>query len=161
MNKSIYLLTAIVLLFSCSEKLKINYPVTNKTDVKDTYFGVDVPDPYRWLEDDHSEETTEWVKAQNEVTFEYLKSIPYRSKIKDRLLSLWNYEKIGAPFKEGDWTYFYKNDGLQNQFVVYRFKTGSDPETAEVFLDPNTFTEDGTTSLSVLSFSENGKMAAY
>ncbi|MDX1283885.1 MAG: prolyl oligopeptidase family serine peptidase [Draconibacterium sp.] len=161
MKNLFYLLFAMLFVWSCSEEQKIEYPVTKKGDVKDTYFGVEVEDPYRWLEDDHSEETAEWVKAQNEVTFGYLNNIPYRSQIKDKLSALWNYEKVGAPFKEGDWTYFYKNDGLQNQYVVYRYKTGEDPEGAEVFLDPNTFAEDGTTSLSALSFSDNGKLAAY
>jgi len=161
MKKLAYLSFAVILMYSCGEKTKIDYPVTKKVEVKDTYFGEEVVDPYRWLEDDHSEGTGEWVKAQNEVTFNYLNKIPYREELKERLSKLWNYEKIMAPFKEGDWTYFYKNDGLQNQYVVYRYKTGEDPATAEVFLDPNTFAEDGTTSLSTLSFSENGKIAAY
>ncbi|QIA09458.1 prolyl oligopeptidase family serine peptidase [Draconibacterium halophilum] len=162
MRKTILFVLASIVLFACTEqKPKLEYPVTKKGDVKDTYFGVEVADPYRWLEDDHSDETAEWVKAQNKVTFGYLNQIPYREELEDRLSSLWNYEKVGAPFKEGDWTYFYKNDGLQNQYVVYRFKTGEDESTAEVFLDPNTFAEDGTTSLDALSFSENGKIAAY
>lgn len=160
--KNIVLLLLAAMLFACSEqKPQMEYPLTKKGEVVDNYFGVDVADPYRWLEDDHSEETGEWVKAQNEVTFAYLSNIPYREEIKEKLSALWNYEKVGSPFKEGDWTYFYKNDGLQNQYVVYRYKTGDDPKTAQVFLDPNTFAEDGTTSLSTLSFSENGKLAAY
>jgi prolyl oligopeptidase len=160
--KNIFLLLGTVLvLAACHETTKIEYPVTKKGDVKDTYFGTEVSDPYRWLEDDNSEETAEWVKEQNTTTFAYLNNIPYRSEIKDRLSAIWNYEKVGAPFKEGDWTYFYKNDGLQNQYVVYRYKNGESPETAQVFLDPNTFAEDGTTSLSTLSFSDNGKIAAY
>ncbi len=160
--KNTILLLVTVLFFACSEKKpQIEYPVTKKGDVKDSYFGIEVADPYRWLEDDHSAETGEWVKAQNEVTFNYLNNIPFRAELKERLSTLWNYEKVGAPFKEGDWTYFYKNDGLQNQYVVYRFKTGEAPSTAKVFLDPNTFATDGTTSLSDLSFSDNGKIAAY
>jgi len=138
-----------------------DYPETKKVDTVDTYFGEEVPDPYRWLEDDRSEETGNWVKAQNAVTFNYLDNIPYRQELKDRLTKLWNYEKVGAPFIEGDYTYFYKNDGLQNQYVIYRYKTGEAPESAEVFLDPNTFKEDGTISLGGLSFSRNGKLAAY
>lgn len=162
MKNTVLFVLASIVLFACTEQQKkLEYPVTKKGDVKDTYFGVEVADPYRWLEDDHSDETAEWVKAQNKVTFGYLNQIPYREELEDRLSSLWNYEKVGAPFKEGDWTYFYKNDGLQNQYVVYRFKTGEDESTAEVFLDPNTFAEDGTTSLDALSFSENGKIAAY
>ncbi|WP_321997863.1 prolyl oligopeptidase family serine peptidase [Draconibacterium orientale] len=160
-NTVLFVLAAIVL-FACNEQQpKLDYPVTKKGDVKDTYFGVEVADPYRWLEDDHSDETAEWVKAENKVTYSYLNQIPYREELKEKLSSIWNYEKVGAPFKEGDWTYFYKNDGLQNQYVVYRYKTGEDESTAEVFLDPNTFAEDGTTSLDALRFSENGKIAAY
>ncbi|WP_303920332.1 prolyl oligopeptidase family protein [Draconibacterium sediminis] len=160
-NTVLFVLAALVL-FACNEQQqKLDYPVTKKGDVKDTYFGVEVADPYRWLEDDHSAETAEWVKAENKVTYSYLNQIPYREELKERLSLIWNYEKVGAPFKEGDWTYFYKNDGLQNQYVVYRFKTGEDASNAEVFLDPNTFAEDGTTSLDALSFSENGKIAAY
>ncbi|PKG84914.1 S9 family peptidase [Colwellia sp. 75C3] len=137
---------------------KISYPVTHKGDVVDNYFGTEVADPYRWLEDDRSEETGAWVKAENKVTFDYLAQIPYRDQLRSRLAELWNYEKIGAPFKEGDYTYFYKNDGLQNQYVVYRQKDGGE---AEVFLDPNTLSTDGTTSLGQLSFSKDGSIAAY
>ncbi|WP_082627071.1 prolyl oligopeptidase family serine peptidase [Colwellia sp. TT2012] len=137
---------------------KISYPVAPKGDVVDNYFGTEVADPYRWLEDDRSEETAAWVKAENKVTFDYLAQIPYRDQLKSRLAELWNYEKVGAPFKEGNYTYFYKNDGLQNQYVVYRQKDGG---TAEVFLDPNTFSEDGTTSMGQLSFSKDGSIAAY
>ena len=137
----------------------LEYPETKKVDTVDTYFGTEVKDPYRWLEDDRSAETEAWVKAQNEVTFGYLENIPFREELKNRLSELWNYEKIGAPFKEGDYIYFYKNDGLQNQYVLYRKKSEND--TPEVFLDPNKFSEDGTTSLGGMNFSENGKMVAY
>ena len=137
---------------------KVTYPTTQKGDVVDNYFGTDVADPYRWLEDDRSEETGAWVEAENKVTFDYLAQIPYRDELKSRLAELWNYEKVGAPFKEGNYTYFYKNDGLQNQYVVYRQKDGGE---AEVFLDPNTFSEDGTTSMGQLSFSKDGSIAAY
>lgn len=150
-----------IMLWSCNERQKIDYPVTKKHEVKDSYFGEEVIDNYRWLEDDNSEETAGWVKAQNEVTFNYLNNIPFRDELKNRLTSLWNYEKIEAPFNEGEYTYFFKNDGLQNQYVVYRFKTSDDPSNAEVFLDPNAFSKDGTTSLSTLAFSENGEIAAY
>lgn len=141
-----------------SKGINVNYPITNKGNVVDTYFGTKVADPYRWLEDDRSEETGAWVTAQNVVTFDYLKQIPYRDQLKSRLGALWNYEKISAPFKEGNYTYFYKNDGLQNQDVVYRQK---DDGEAELFLDPNTFSEDGTTSMGQLSFSKDGLIAAY
>ncbi|MCL4123253.1 UNVERIFIED_CONTAM: hypothetical protein GTU68_051982 [Idotea baltica] len=140
------------------EQTALSYPETKKVDTVTNYFGTDVKDPYRWLEDDRSDETGQWVEAQNKVTFGYLDKIPYREELKNRLEKLWNYEKVSSPFKEGDYTYFYKNDGLQNQYVVYRQKGDEEPE---VFLDPNTFSEDATTSLAGLSFSKNGKLAAY
>lgn len=145
-------------LFAQNDAMKIKYPETKKGNTVDTYFGEKVPDPYRWLEDDLSKETEAWVKAENQVTFDYLNKIPYRQQIKERLTEAWNYEKYTAPFKRGDYFYFYKNDGLQNQYVLYRNKAGEKPE---VFLDPNTFSADGTTSLSSISFSEDGKKAAY
>lgn len=141
------------------ESAQMQYPETRKGEVIDTYFGTEVADPYRWLEDDRSEETEAWVEAQNEVTFGHLEEIPFRDKIEQRLTELWNYEKVSAPRFEGDYIYFYKNDGLQNQYVVYRKK--SEDGEAEVFLDPNTFSEDGTTSLAQLTFSEDGSIAAY
>jgi prolyl oligopeptidase len=140
------------------QSFTVDYPVTESGDVVDTYFGVDVADPYRWLEDDRSEETGEWVKLQNTVTFDYLAKIPHRTRLKERLEELWNYEKVSAPITEGDYTYFYKNDGLQDQYVVYRQKGDGE---AEVFLDPNKFSDDGTTSLAQLSFSKDGSIAAY
>lgn len=141
---------------SIAEALK--YPVTNKGEVVDTYFGVDVADPYRWLEDDRSEETAAWVKAENEVTYNYLAQIPFRDDLKKQMEEAWNYEKIGAPFKEGKYTYFFKNDGLQNQSILYR-KDEAGKE--EVFLDPNKFSKDGTTSLGSVDFSEDGSKVAY
>ncbi len=165
--KYLLITTLIAIVFTaCNKKTEketytVTYPETKKVDTVDTYFGIEVNDPYRWLEDDRSEETGNWVKAQNEVTHGYLNNIPYRDELKDRLSTLWNYEKVGAPFKEGDYTYFYKNDGLQNQFVLYRYKTGENPDTAKVFIDPNTFKEDGTISLGEMSFSKDGSKAAY
>lgn len=167
MKRISYLLLAFAFFMSCKnekpseEIIKVDYPETAKVDHTDTYFGEEIQDPYRWLEDDKSTETEAWVKTQNATTGDYLENIPYREKLKERLSKLWNYEKIGSPFIEGDYTYFRKNDGLQNQFVMYRYKTGEDPSTAEVFLDPNTFTEDGTISLGGTSFSKNGKILAY
>ncbi len=167
MKKLPFLALALSIFVSCkneTESMKpitVDYPQTQKVDTIDTYFDVAVADPYRWLEDDRSTETEAWVKAQNKVTYNYLDQIPYRKALKERLTTLWNYEKIGAPFKEGDYTYFYKNDGLQNQYVIYRYKTGADPSTAEVFLDPNSFKEDGTISLGGTSFSKDGKTLAY
>lgn len=157
------LLAVVVLCAACQttpkkEPIIVNYPATQKVDTVDTYFGTEVKDPYRWLEDDRSPETEAWVKQQNATTFGYLDKIPFREDLKSRLEKLWNYEKVGSPFKEGAYTYFYKNNGLQNQYVVYR-KKGDGPE--EVFLDPNTFSEDGTTSLMGLSFTKDGSKAAY
>ncbi len=139
-------------------QMNLNYPETNKIAHTDTYHDQELADPYRWLEDDRAENTMQWVKDQNEVTFAYLKDIPFREAIKERLEELWNYEKYSAPFKRGAYTYFYKNDGLQNQYVLYREKGDRDPE---VFLDPNTFSADGTTSLSGISFTKDGSLAAY
>lgn len=156
------ILTTIVMaiLVSCNGpvKKKIEYPVTKKGDVVDDYFGTKVPDPYRWLENDTSKETAAWVKAENIVTFEYLGAIPYREEIKERLQKMWNFEKYTAPVREGNYTYFSKNDGLQNQFVIYRQKDNEEPE---VFLDPNTFSADGTTSLGEMEFSHDGSKVAY
>lgn len=134
------------------------YPETKKVDSIDTYFGTKVPDPYRWLEDDRSADTKAWVKAENKVTFSYLDKIPYRKDFKNYLTEIWNYEKYTAPAKHGDYNYFYKNDGLQNQYVLYRQKSNEEPE---VFLDPNKFSEDGTTSLSSVSFTKDGTKVAY
>ncbi|MBJ2173433.1 S9 family peptidase [Aureibaculum sp. A20] len=164
MKKYPFFILIALLIMSCKtentieEQTALSYPETKKVDTVTNYFGTDIKDPYRWLEDDMSDETGQWVEAQNKVTFDYLDKIPYREELKKRLEKLWNYEKVGSPFKEGDYTYFYKNDGLQNQYVVYRQKGDTEPE---VFLDPNTFSDDGTTSLAGLSFSKNGKLAAY
>jgi len=147
------------LLLACQQNPKLSYPETEKIAVKDTYFETEVIDNYRWLEDDLSEATADWVTSQNDLTFGELEKIPFRNALKERLEKLWNYEKVGAPFKEGEYTYFYKNSGLQNQYVLYRYKESKDD--TEVFLDPNTFAEDGTTSLAGLSFSDDGTLAAY
>ncbi|SFT18227.1 prolyl oligopeptidase family serine peptidase [Sphingobacterium wenxiniae] len=135
------------------------YPKTEKIEHNDVYFGTTVEDPYRWLEDDLSEKTKQWVTEQNLVTEDYLAQIPFREAIRTRLENLWNFEKEGAPFKEGEYIYYYKNDGLQNQYVLYR-KKGEDGKE-EVFLDPNKFSEDGTTSLAGISFSKDGSLVAY
>lgn len=134
------------------------YPSTKKVDQLDVFFGEKVVDPYRWLEDDKSDETKEWVEQENNVTNEYLAQIPFKVAIKKRLTELWNYEKVSAPFTEGSYTYFYKNNGLQNQAVLYRQKGKGAPE---VFLDPNSFSTDGTTSLSGIQFSKDGSRCAY
>ena len=158
--KTLLILSAGLMILSCTQKQeKLVYPTTEKKIVTDNYFGTDVDDPYRWLEDDRSAETEAWVKEQNKVTFNYLDQISYRDALKDELSEIWNYEKLSAPFKEGEYTYYYKNDGLQNQYVLYR-KKGDDGEE-EIFLDPNTFSKDGTTSLGQVSFSKDGSIVAY
>ena len=163
MKKSIYTILICSSIMSCNNDQKkqnnlLNYPITSKKEVVDNYFNTDVRDPYRWLEDDRSKETESWVIDQNKTTFDYLGKIPFITDLKKRLEYLWNYEKFSAPFKEGEYTYFYKNDGLQNQYVVYRQKDDEDPE---IFLNPNQFSEDGTISLGSLSFSKSGSIVAY
>jgi prolyl oligopeptidase len=159
MNKLITLCMAACLLTCCTTGNKnLRYPETRKDNVVDTIFGIPVPDPYRWLEDDRSEETAKWAEEENQLTFGYLSKIPYREEIKKRLSDMWNYEKYTAPFREGDFTYFTKNDGLQNQYVVYRQKDGQEPE---VFLDPNKFSQDGTISLGEMGFSTDGSLVGY
>jgi len=165
MKTTALILCSLFLIMACESKKEekqetaLDYPETKKVDTVDTYFGTEVPDPYRWLEDDRSEETAEWVEAQNEVTFAYLKDIPFKDKIKNRLEKLFDYERVSAPFERGDYIYFYKNDGLQNQSVLYR-KASEDAEP-EVFLDPNTFKEDGTISLGGSAFSDDGSIFTY
>ncbi len=144
------------ILNSCDSGIK--YPQTEKIPVVDTYFDTEIIDNYRWLEDDLSPETAQWVEQQNKTTFGFLDNIPFRNQIQQKLEQVWDYEKVGTPFDEGNYTYFYKNDGLQDQYVLYRTDDQGD---TEVFLDPNTFSEDGTTSLAGLSFSDNGQYAAY
>ncbi|MCZ6671299.1 MAG: prolyl oligopeptidase family serine peptidase [Verrucomicrobia bacterium] len=139
----------------------IDYPETLKIDHEDDYFGVSVSDPYRWLEEDvrESDRVYEWVEAQNEVTFGYLEKLPGRATIERRITSLWDYEKLGTPFKRAGAYYYFKNDGLQNQHVLYR-KPTLDSES-EVIFDPNTWSDDGTVALSGLAFSEDGRYVAY
>ena len=155
----IYFIFVNLLFLSCNESHKKNtYPETKKIPVTDIYFDESVTDDYRWLEDDKSDDTKKWVINQNNTTFKYLDEIPFRNDLKLRLEQLWDYEKISAPFKEGQYMYFYKNDGLQNQSILYR---ENNKNKAEVFLDPNSFSKDGTTSLSTLSFSKTGDLVAY
>lgn len=138
---------------------QIKYPETRKMEQQDDYFGTIVKDPYRWLEDDNSDATKAWVLKQNEVTNAYLDRIPFRNTMKKELEELWNYPKYGAPFRRGDYYYFYKNDGLQNQAVLYRQKTLT--SVPEVFLDPNAMSKDGTAAITTPVFSKNNKYAAY
>ncbi len=142
-----------------SSQQHFTYPSSRKSDQVDNYHGTQVADPYRWLEDPDSEETKAWVQAQNKLTFGYLQEILSREKIKQRLTKLWDYEKYSIPFKEGDRYFYFKNDGLQNQSVLYTL-TSLEAE-AKVLLDPNKLSEDGTVALSGLSISENGRLLAY
>lgn len=158
MKKATFLLTGIMAT-SCAQQKAISYPQTATVDTVDTYFGVSVPDPYRWLENDTSAATASWVKAQNEITNNYLEHIPFRQDLLKRLTELANYERISAPFKKHGKYYFYKNDGLQNQSVLY-VQDALNSE-ARVFLDPNKLSDDGTVALTSLSFSNNGKYVAY
>lgn len=137
----------------------LQYPQTQRSDHKDVYFGTEVADPYRWLEDDNSQETAEWVSAQNTLTNDYLSKIPFRESLRQRFEQIWNYPKIGVPFKKGGRYYFFKNDGLQNQSVLYvQDKLESEPR---ILLDPNTFTSDGTIALAGISPSPDGRYFAY
>ncbi|MDB5144071.1 MAG: family peptidase, partial [Mucilaginibacter sp.] len=163
MKKFTFLFIVAVLISSYTFAQHMNiktlpYPQTKKVDTLNTYFGTVVPDPYRWLENDQAADTKTWVKEENKVTQDYLGQIPYRDAIRKRLEVLWNYEKYSAPFKEGNYTYFYKNDGLQSQAVLWR-QVGDG--TPEIFLDPNKFSADGTTSMQGIDFTKDGSMAAY
>jgi prolyl oligopeptidase len=160
MKNFITLITAMTIIASCKNTSpeKLEYPISKKGEVVDNYFGTEVADPYRWMEDDRSEETVAWVVEQNKVTFKYLETIPYRDEIKNRLEKMWNFEKFTPPYKRGDYIYYSKNDGLQNQYVLYRQKNNEEPE---VFLDPNKFSADGTTSLGEIEFSQDGSKVSY
>lgn len=156
---SVFAAAALALSFTGGGNGKIQYPQTKKTEVVDDYFGTRVADPYRWLENDTAAEVGQWVKSQNQVTQNYLSQIPYRKAIQNRLADIWNYEKYSAPFKKGGKFYFYKNNGLQNQSVLYvQNDLKSEPK---VFLDPNKLSNDGTVSLGGTSFSKDGKKMAY
>ncbi|MBP6064778.1 prolyl oligopeptidase family serine peptidase [Bacteroides sp.] len=159
MKKTTLLIGGIMVMSCASQQQKIVYPETAKVDTVDVYFGTQVPDPYRWLENDTSSATAAWVAAENQVTNDYLSKIPFREQLLKRLTELANYEKIGTPFKKHGKYYFYKNDGLQNQSVLYVQDTlDGEPR---VFLDPNKLSDDGTVALTGLSFSKDGKYAAY
>ena len=144
-----------------SQDQTLSYPETKKVDQTDEYFGVNVADPFRWLEDDvrKSEEVANWVKAQNEVSFGYIEKLPFRKEIDQRLTKLWDYEKYSAPFRRGDRYYFQKNDGLQNQYVLHVMDSlDAEPK---VLIDPNDWSDDGTVALGGLAFSDDGKYLAY
>ena len=151
-----------LLAISCSQQPKsipVSYPETKTIEHTDIYFGVEVADPYRWLEDDRSDETAAWVNAQNEVTFSYLEQIPYRNEIKNKLTEMWNYPRQGVPFRAGDKYFMWKNDGLQNQSVLY-IMDGLDGEPRE-FINPNAMSQQGTTAVGSLSISNDNKYVAY
>ncbi len=139
--------------------MKVSYPQTHQDSIIDNYHGRQIADPYRWLEDDRAENTMAWVEEQNAVTNEYLGKIPYRELIKERLEEIWNYERFGTPFKKGGKYYFFKNDGLQNQSVLYVQESLDGPSS--VVLDPNTFSPDGTVSLGAIAFNKEGNKLAY
>lgn len=148
------------MLTQCDKKsAPIQYPKTSKVDVTDTYFGTEVADPYRWLENDTAPEVLEWVKQENKITQDYLNRIPFRDQLKQRLTELSNYEKFGAPFKKHGKYYFFRNDGLQNQSVLY-VKESLNGE-AKVVLDPNKLSDDGTVALNSINFSKSGQYLAY
>ena len=169
-KKSVFLILSILLIFgftgcgkadkSMEQKAEaLTYPVTEKVDQVDDYFGTKVADPYRWLEDDKAEKVAAWVKEQNKVTFDYLAKIPYREKIRQRLQEIFNYPRYSSPFRAGEYYFFYKNDGLQNQSVIY-IQKGLDGEPS-VFLDPNKLSEDGTVRVRLLSPSEDDRYVGY
>lgn len=150
---------ALLTLVSIEGLAQIQYPVTRKTEKTDDYHGTLVADPYRWLEDDNSEETRNWVQEQNRVTFSHLEKIPFRESWKNRMLEVSNYEKFTAPFRKGDYFYYYRNNGLQNQSVLYRTRGLNGKE--ELVIDPNKLSDDGTTRMTGFSISKSGKYAVY
>ena len=149
-------LISFLLLNSCTNN-NLTYPKTDIIPISDNYYGEKISDNYRWLENDMSDKTKDWVERQNNTTFTYLNQIKFREDLKQRFEKIWNYEKLSSPFFEGDYVYYYRNNGLQNQYVLYRKKDGAE----EVFLDPNKFSDDGTISLSGLSFSKDGNIVCY
>ncbi|HNS31314.1 MAG TPA: S9 family peptidase, partial [Tenuifilaceae bacterium] len=160
MNKLIpFTLAVIVMSFQACDRNKIKYPVTKKVDVVDNYFGVNVADPYRWFEDDKAEGLSEWINAQNEITFNYLSKIPYRESLRERLSELWNYSSISTPYIKAGKVFFFKREGLQNQSVFYMQNSLLDEP--KVLIDPNTFSEDGTVAISQISISGKADYAAY
>jgi prolyl oligopeptidase len=167
MNKKLFiliLLISVAFLPVCQKQTerpqgRLEYPVSKKVDQVDDYFGTQVADPYRWMEDDQSEDLEEWIQQQNELTFSYLENIPFRQKIRQRLNEVYNYPKYSSPFRVGDYYFFYKNDGLQNQSVIYVQK-GLEGEP-EVFIDPNTLSPDGTIRIGLVGFSKDDKYVTY
>ena len=156
-RRSILIVT--VLLAGCATTSHLPYPVARQVSQTDDYHGVKVADPYRWLEDDNSPETKAWVEAENKVTFAYLEGIPQRAAIKARLTKLWNYERYGVPFKQGGRYFYAKNDGLQNQSVLYTMPSLDEPPS--LLLDPNKLSADGTVALKSYDITDDGNLMAY
>ncbi len=154
------LLLSIAVFFTVTAKSQLKYPATAKQDQSDTYFGIAIADPYRWLEDDRSDVTGKWVVEENKVTEKYLQTIPYREKLRKRLTQLWNFPKSASPFLAGKNYFVYTNNGLQNQFVLNIIR-GSLSAKPEVFLDPNSMANDGTINIGEISVSNDGKYLAY
>jgi prolyl oligopeptidase len=159
MKKIIFSITILLSVSAILNGQSIQYPITKTVEQTDNYFGTQINDPYRWLENDTSEATKAWVKEENSVTHEYLSKIPFKDKIRSRLTELWNYPKYGAPRKIGEWFVFSKNDGLQNQSVLYVQKGLNG--APEVLLDPNKLSSDGTVALQATAFSKKQKYFAY
>ena len=164
MKQTTYLFSIILLATACNQKSatvqeQITYPYSIKSDHQDNYFGTEVADPYHWLENENSDTTSQWVDKQNEVTFAYLDKIPFRKQIKDRLTQLWNYPKFGAPFKSGSKYFMYRNNGLQNQSILFQLDK-ADAEGKEL-IDPNKLSTDGTVSLTMFTPDRKGDFAAY
>jgi prolyl oligopeptidase len=159
MKSKIFTFAVHILLINVLVYPQIKYPHPPKGNVKDNYFGTVVADPYRWMENDTSAAVRKWIEEENKITFDYLDKIPFRDKIKERLEKLYDYQRFSAPFKGGDRYFFFKNDGLQNQSILY---IQNDLEsTPQLFLDPNKFSEDGTVSLTTYAFSKDGRYFAY
>lgn len=156
---SLLIITATIIMQSCQQPVSVNYPETKKVEVTDDYHGTAIADPYRWLEDDKSDETAAWVEAQNKVTFGYLEQIPFRESIKNRLTEIWDYPKYSVTFKKGNRYFYFKNEGMQNQSVLYVQESLEDEP--RLLLDPNTLSEDGTVSLTNYDVSKDGKYLAY
>jgi len=152
-------LSIVVGFSSCTRTEKITYPETKRVDSVDEYFGQKILDPYRWLENDTSAETSEWVKAQNEITNAYLEKIPFRKSLKERFTQIWDYPKYGIPFSKGNLYFYFKNDGMQNQSVLY-VQEGLEGEP-RVLLDPNRLSEDGTVAIASFSVSNDARFLAY
>lgn len=159
LTTTLFIIFTISLIMSCKQKTSLKYPKATKVDSTDIYFGIEIADPYRWLENNNSTETKEWINAENKITNQYLNQIPFKNKIKNRLTEVWAYEKLSTPSKKGDYIFYYKHDGAQNHPILYVKNIHTQDE--KVLIDPNLFSDDGTTSLAGTSVSIDGKHIAY